>query len=179
MMEAGYQTCPFYGCGNWDLETWSDSHKVPWLVHLLILFQCFSLVKGCSSCSSCSLKQAGQRCRTVGPCHQSKPLMFGLTQDTAVWLQGMTSASGVGRVGCFLYWYSASVWVLISFSKGSICLLSNYVTNLHPDPLRILSVFYKGTGFQGYQKSRDWSLSLAFLQRSLSVAVLLFSSVYS
>lgn len=50
---------------------------------------------------------------------------------------GLSIERGGGGGASFLYWHSASVWVLISFSKDSICFLSNYVTNLHPSPLRI------------------------------------------
>lgn len=67
-------------------------------------------------------------------CHQQSPgAQPHLGQASALQL-GMASAL---RGASFLYWHSASVWVLISFSKDSICFLSNYVTNLHPSPLRI------------------------------------------
>ena len=39
-----------------------------------------------------------------------------------------------------------------------------------------LSLYRRGAGFQGYQKSIDWSLSLAFLSKSLSVEILLSST---
>lgn len=71
-----------------------------------------------------------------------------LSQSPDVWprlrhgqcfASGITSAAEVRGRGwryC-LCWYSASVWVLISFSKGSICLLSKCITNFHSSPLRI------------------------------------------
>ena len=81
-----------------------------------------------------------------GQCHQSKPRIFSPTPARSVlcswaspqqWGWGERDGGEQGSGPCFLYWYSASVRVLISSSKGSICLLSNYVTNLHPSPLRI------------------------------------------
>jgi hypothetical protein len=71
----------------------------------------------------------------------------------------------------FQYWYSASVWVLISFSKGSICLLPNYVTNLHPNPLRIFIPVLQRYKFLGLPEIHR----LKPLFRSL-VKVLIFSS---
>ena len=86
--------------------------------------------------------QAGPKCKMVG--------VVSSVRARGVWPPPAQQPGwGWRDRDCFLYWFSASVWVLTSFPKGSICLPPNYVTNLHPSPLRTFIPVLKRCRFPG------------------------------
>lgn len=77
-----------------------------------------------------------------------------------------------GRWFCIGILYLCGYWFLSQRVPSAFYLIMLLI--FIPVLWGFLSLFYKGAGFQGYQESIDWSLSLAFLERFLSVEILLF-----
>jgi hypothetical protein len=166
---------PLCGCRTWGLGRLGGSSKFTQLISLPT-----RILPGLSLCVVLLFQPLAQ----LGPWWLEFRSGRAGTQDgrgsvisPCLWSLAWVTATGIccgalwqGGGGMFQYWYSASVWVLISFSKGSICLLPNYVTNLHPNPLRIFIPVLQRYKFLGLPEIHR----LKPLFRSL-VKVLIFS----
>lgn len=173
MMEAG-QVCslPFYGCRNWDSETLCHLSKVtqlvciPILVPVLFLYGTLLLqllalpglrMLGVWIRQGESTRWCGDAISQSPPCFPPPTRMCpvfccrGSPQQQGWWWGDIY----IGILHLCRYWFLSqrvpSAFYLI--------MLLIFI----PVLWEFLSLSYRCAGFQGYQKSIDWRLSLAFL----------------
>lgn len=172
MMEAG-KVCylPFYGCRNWDSETLCDLSKVTQLICVPIpvpvlflygalLLQLLALpglhVLGVWNRQGKSARWRGDVIKVPHVCPTTRmgPVFsFRRSPQQQGW--GSGDVFYIGILHLCRYWFLSQKVP----SAFYLIMLLIFI----PVLWGFLSLSYRGAGFQGYQKSIDWRLSLAFL----------------
>lgn len=173
MIEAG-QVCylPFYGCRNWDSETFCDLSKVaqpvciPIPVPGLLLYRALLLqllaLPGLHALGVW-IRQ-GKSARWHGDIISQRPPCLPPTRMWPVFCcRGSPQQQGWGWRDVFYIGilHLCRYWFLSQRVPSAFYLIMLLI--FIPVLRGFLSLSYRGAGFQGYQKSIDWRLSLAFL----------------